>query len=306
MDRREFLRLAGGGALSVTLIRTLAGCGISGRDPENIPKAFAALADRFAGDEPGLQLFLGGQEYLANDTNRITMRIEDRESRQIESLHPSLWFSSRGRVHGPLHLGLERFAPRTSSPQEGDPTSFYVGAIDLVAPGIVDLAVEVVVAGRKKVGFTALQALAGGRVPGIGQPAVSTPTPVATDPGGLQGICTRIPGCPCHESSLEAALTSGKPVVFIVASPRLCKSRVCGPVLEEVLATRETHGDRAIFIHAEPYRDDSATTISAPASAWQLDSEPWTWVIDSDGVIKARFEGPVIAHELSSALDEVV
>lgn len=289
----------------MTLIRTLAACGISGGKAE-IPKAFAALADRFASDEPGLQLFLGGQEYLANNSNRITMRIDSREGKQIAARRPALWFSSRGSVKGPIYLDLSRFAPGTSTDQEGEAKSFYVGALDLGAPGIVDLAVEVTVGGRKQVGFTVLQALSGGRVPSVGQSAVSTPTPVATDPASLEKVCTRIPGCPCHEMSLDAALTSGKPVVFIVASPKLCTSRVCGPVLEEVLNTRETHGGRAIFVHAEPYRDDSATTISAPASDWRLDSEPWTWVIDSNGVIRARFEGPVVAQELSSALDKVV
>jgi hypothetical protein len=35
---------------------------------------------------------------------------------------------------------------------------------------------------------------------------------------------------------------------------------------------------------------------------WRLQTEPWTFVVGSDGRIKAKFEGSVSAGELEAAL----
>ncbi|MGZ4128989.1 MAG: hypothetical protein ACXVQ2_12640, partial [Actinomycetota bacterium] len=93
-----------------------------------------------------------------------------------------------------------------------------------------------------------------------------------------------------------------KPVVFTIASPLLCTSRTCGPVLDEVLDVRMSVGARAIFVHAEPYKGNTATILSPAATAWKIPSEPWVWVIDRTGMVRARFEGPVVAAEIEPAL----
>ncbi len=35
---------------------------------------------------------------------------------------------------------------------------------------------------------------------------------------------------------------------------------------------------------------------------WGLQSEPWTFLVGADGLIKAKFEGSVSANELETAI----
>jgi hypothetical protein len=39
---------------------------------------------------------------------------------------------------------------------------------------------------------------------------------------------------------------------------------------------------------------------------WHLATEPWIFIVDSDGIIRAKFEGLVTAHELETALKDVL
>ena len=50
-------------------------------------------------------------------------------------------------------------------------------------------------------------------------------------------------------------------------------------------------------------------TTDQPAllySAWGLKSEPWLFVIDKAGVIRARSEGPVVTSEITAALQPLL
>ena len=46
--------------------------------------------------------------------------------------------------------------------------------------------------------------------------------------------------------------------------------------------------------------------ISPTAEEWGLPSEPWTFVVDGDGVIRAKFEAFTTRDELEAALQDVV
>jgi hypothetical protein len=64
----------------------------------------------------------------------------------------------------------------------------------------------------------------------------------------------------------------------------------------------------AEFIHVEFYENPGSTPrVPVPtAREWNLPTEPWFFVIDADGIIRAKFEGPASLAELDSALQQVV
>jgi len=114
-----------------------------------------------------------------------------------------------------------------------------------------------------------------------------------------------------HYISLDEALGNGLPTVVTFGTPLLCESRLCGPVTDEVLKVFQTVGKgRANFIHVEeflPGKDlrpppASLANQSPGFKAWHLTTEPWVFVIDSHGVIRARFEGPSTAGMVLAAL----
>ena len=148
-------------------------------------------------------------------------------------------------------------------------------------------------------------------VAGLGTKAISIPTPVATSTAAIETVCSRTPVDHMHYISLDKALKNGKPTVTCFSTPLQCTSRLCGPVTDEQIAVFEKYGpDRANFLHVEEFLPGpdhvppSATleNRSAAFKAWMLESEPWVFVIDRNGVIRFRSLGPVTAPEIDTAL----
>ncbi len=97
-----------------------------------------------------------------------------------------------------------------------------------------------------------------------------------------------------------------KPVVLTMATPALCTSRVCGPVVDVVDQVASETGDGVAFIHNEIYKDNKISNGLRPQpAAYRLASEPWTFVIDRNGIVRTRFEGAFSVGELERAVAQV-
>jgi hypothetical protein len=126
--------------------------------------------------------------------------------------------------------------------------------------------------------------------PGEKAPVVDTDT-VASAGGDVAAIDTRQPPSDMHEKSLKDVLGKG-PVALLFATPQLCQSRVCGPVVDIALQLKAKYGDRMTFIHQEVYVDNDLNKGLRPSlQAFGLPTEPWLFTIKRDGTIAARLEG---------------
>lgn len=131
-------------------------------------------------------------------------------------------------------------------------------------------------------------------------PALDTPT--VSDHRGVEPICTRVPEpCPFHEQTLADALATGQRVVFIVGTPAHCQTGVCAPVLDGLIEVSKEFSD-VVFVHADVYADETATTTAPTIDALNLTFEPVLWVTDTSGVITHRFEGVWHASEVRQVL----
>src|SRR6266508_3881375 len=129
------------------------------------------------------------------------------------------------------------------------------------------------------------------KVPDVGDKAPVAHTPTADDVGDLSEIDTRDPPDTMHEDDLADVLGK-EPVVLLFASPALCRSRTCGPVVDVAEQLKDEYGDEVAFIHVEPYEDNVIDKgASAPAQAYGLSTEPWLFVIDRDGVVRTAIKG---------------
>lgn len=139
--------------------------------------------------------------------------------------------------------------------------------------------------------------------PGDKAPIISTPTVESV--GDVSTIDTRIPPSDMHQEDF-ANVVGRKPVVLLFATPQLCQSRVCGPVVDVAEQTKAEYGDRVAFIHMEIYRDnDIGKGLRPQVAAYHLPTEPWVFVIDRDGTVSTVIEGPFSVAELKSAVDKV-
>jgi hypothetical protein len=127
--------------------------------------------------------------------------------------------------------------------------------------------------------------------PGERPPAVKTDT-LESAGGAIEKIDTRIPPAKeLHEVSFDEVLGK-RPIALVFATPQLCHSRTCGPVVDMALQMRAKYGDRVQFIHQEVYVDnDPNKGLRKPLRQFNLPSEPWLFTVDREGRIAARLEG---------------
>ncbi len=144
-------------------------------------------------------------------------------------------------------------------------------------------------------------------VPAVGDPAprVHTPTPASVG-GDVSKIDTRIPPSRLHDVDLADAL-GRRPVALLIATPALCRSRVCGPVADEAVQLASAYGDKVDFIHNEVYVDnDPAKGLRPQLRAFGLTSEPWLFAIDRNGRVAARLEGAFGIDEFRAAIEQAL
>ena len=148
---------------------------------------------------------------------------------------------------------------------------------------------------------------AGMQPPNVGERAIRVHTKTLTDVGGdAAKVDTRIPPATDLLRYDLYDVIGRRPVVITFATPALCQSRVCGPVVD-IVEQAKARAPRAVaFIHQEIYQDNEVRRgIQGPVAAWRLPTEPWTFVIDRRGRIAARFEGAFSLGELQRAIARV-
>jgi hypothetical protein len=143
------------------------------------------------------------------------------------------------------------------------------------------------------------------KIPIAGRPMISVPTPTVVDHRGLNPICTRSPACPWHTISLDDALAAHKPIALLFATPALCQTATCGPVLDQLLTFKTTYESDVTFIHSEIYTDLTAKANAPAVLAYHLDSEPMLFVAGADGVVQTRIDGLFGHAEALAALAQV-
>lgn len=306
-SRRELLRWA---ALTVGALgasELLTACGSDGAASSGGQRQAAAGSLRALVADAAQLSILGAQSLLPAGRSRFAFGLAGPTNALVEGATPQVWLArdQTSRALGPFPArwlkltGYQQTHDRSPRSQLG---GFYLAEIDLPQPGTWQVATIVEVASQRAAAQGAIKTSRQVPAP-VGSKALAGPTPVATSPAGLARICTRIPVCPLHSISLDQALRSGKPTVVSFATPLLCASRMCGPVVDEQILAFRKLGDQANFIHVEIYPQRDVNKPAPLYIAWKLPTEPWMFVIDREGVIRARLgEGPTVAAEIEAAL----
>jgi len=141
----------------------------------------------------------------------------------------------------------------------------------------------------------------------LGQPAPRSRNLIAADVQSLHQIDTsEVPDPRLHQVRILDAIDQGKPQIIVFATPRFCTSRMCGSVVDIVRTLVPVYGVRAVFTHQEIWQDFAAQQVFDTVREWHLPSEPWIFVVDGQGIIRAKFEGLVTVPELETALKRML
>jgi len=150
--------------------------------------------------------------------------------------------------------------------------------------------------------------------PALGSPAPASVTHTAALTDDISHITTSpVPDLDLYELSIHEALQQDKPVVIVFATPAFCVSATCGPQVGELTKVKESVGDRANYIHVEVFEEPHLVKEARPTGGlvpaveeWGLPTEPWTFIIDSQGLVRAKFEQFTTASEIESNLREIL
>lgn len=144
------------------------------------------------------------------------------------------------------------------------------------------------------------------KIPFAGQKMISTPTPTVADNRGVNPICTRTPMCPFHTQSLDVALTQHLPLALVFATPALCETATCGPVLDNVVAAAPPFAGKINFVHSEIFVSLSRDVPNTLAVlAYHLQSEPLMFLADANGTVVERIDGLFGKGEATAALSRL-
>jgi hypothetical protein len=289
-------------------------------DPAEFPKANGqTLAALREGLGEGGPVLAPSVLVLTSGDNRFGFGLFERDRSQIADASVVVYVAPAGGgpAKGPYPARYESlevkpsFQSRTSAQDPDSAKSVYVADIPFDKPGkyeVLGIARldDRLVAATSASGPLSVMKPGNDPVPRVGQPAPRIHTPTKADVAGdVASIDTRVPPSTMHEADF-ADVVGKKPVVLLFATPALCQSRVCGPVVDVAEQVKDEHEGDVEFIQMEIYRGNSIEKGFRPqVAAFGLPTEPWLFVIDKQGKVAARLEGAFSAGELEDALGKV-
>ncbi len=317
--------------LPALLALTLLGCGGESRDAAMPPPAPGPIgrAEDFPRPAPGETIadleaglpdgpiLTPAVSLLEKGRNRFGFALFDAARTQLSGAQVALYTARADGtgVRGPYLARSESlavksgFASRSTTEDPDAAKSVYVADLRFGREGERTVTALARLDGRlMKTDTAAVQVGARGATPpGVGEKAIAIDTETVASAGGdVSRIDTRVPPAPeLHRQNFRDVLGK-KPVVLTFATPQLCQSRVCGPVVDVVLQAKSAVGDDVAFVHQEVFKDNKVEGGVRPQlGAWRLATEPWTYVIDREGIVSARFEGAMSVGELERAIAKV-
>jgi hypothetical protein len=323
MPRRHVaLTLAVLGALAAAV----AGCGSSsgGEErsappPSDFPAAQGKTMSQIlhdSGAKPTKLVIAPAAQVFDKGPNRYPFGVFTVGNEQVSSADVALYFakSGKGKVMGPYPAHVESLETKPAYRSQngsgpGEATSVYViPKVDFPQNGPY-LAVAIL-KGKNGLEASRVPSPVVGqdpKVPVVGQRPPKITTLTAADVGGdLEKIDTRVPPDQMHKVNFAEVLGK-QPIVLIFATPALCQSRVCGPVVDVAQQVADSYEPKADFIHQEVYVENEIPKgIRPQLKAFGLPTEPWTFLIGKEGIIKDRIEGAYGVSELEEAMKTIV
>ena len=276
-------------------------------------------ADDAAGDQAAatagwetLRLVVGTSD-LAVGSNRVVFGVIDPDDGAIRGERvrvSSFWLPPDGERVGPVESVEAVFREWPVSPR-----GVYTAELRFDRVGEWGIGVVVVGAdGSERRASARVGVKAESGTPAVGERAPASRSKTLADVGDVGELTTDVdPDLGLYEVSVAEALEMGMPLVVAFSTPGYCQTATCGPQLEVVKQLRAEYGGRVNFVHVEVYDnpgeiggDLSRAVVSPTVGEWGLASEPWTFVVDREGVVRAKYEGFATRGEVEEGLRGVI
>ena len=244
--------------------------------------------------------------------NRLAFGLVDVESGPIREADVliSTFYLGAGQQEGPIQTARAIWR-RWPIAQAGLYTANFdfdrAGAWGVVANYVDHLGSSVTVS-------AGIEVKAKSRTPAIGERPPASVTKLAKDFRNLKDMTSDPePDEELYAITVADGLNAGKPLVVTFSTPAFCRTATCGPQLDVIKELRDFYYRDVNFVHVEVYDKPSeieGNLSNAPLAQamidWALPTEPWTFVMDAEGKVAAKFEAFATKDELESALEAVL
>lgn len=190
---------------------------------------------------------------------------------------------------------------------------FHVTSVDFTAVGRWNLILHIPAEGGFDDVGIAIDVPEDTSAPSVGDAAPASASRTLIDVANIADLSTgETPDPGLYLISLADAVAADKPFVVVFASPGFCTNAFCGPQAEVLSEVRELFGDRANYIHVDLFENPEQVRlgeepIETPIlEEWGLHTDEWTFIVNADGVVVARFEAFAPLAEVEAALAVVL
>src|SRR3954447_24502573 len=288
--------------LAVALAIVVSSCG-SGGDPGSdlgtppkvpsitqFPKVKGRTMTELAANVQAGPVVAPSVSLLTPGESRFGFGLFDRTRKQITDAPGAIYIArnENSRAYGPYVARSEslavkgRWLSKTVATDPDAARNLYVANVPFKKPG------KYVVLGlfrldNRLVGAgTTVKIAKASNVPRVGDPAPKIDTPTKDSVGGdLSKIDTRDPHDDMHDVNFADA-HGKRPIVLLFATPALCQSRVCGPVVDIAEQVRHARPkDDVAWIHQEIYNNNQLNDGYRPQLLrYGLRTEPYLFTIN--------------------------
>ena len=263
----------------------------------------------------------GGPEYsgvvitqdIAVGSNRLLFVVIDREGMPVKGASPNVgvyFLTPKGDTRELRQTVNAKFVAWSTAAG-----GVFSTEIDLIEGGLYQLDINLTSSNGVEIfAQTNILVQDDPQTPAVGTAATASVTYKAGDKEDLSQITSAlIPDPDLYQLSINEALQQEKPLVVVFATPAFCVSATCGPQLEELAKVKDVIGNQANFIHVDVFEDPHLIEGGRPTGdlvpavlEWGLPTEPWTFIVDKNGLISAKFEQLATATEIEIKLLEIL
>ncbi len=289
--------------------------GISAADAaSSFPKASSTTLSALKQSYPESLILAPSVSVLEPGSNRYGFMLFDVAKKQTTGADVAVYVATQAgaKFRGPFSARSEslavdpQYASKASSQDSDAARSVYVADLPFPKGGSYQVIALAKLDGRvvSSSPFTAKVGQSGGP-PKVGEaaPKVHTPT-LGSVAGDAAQISTRVPAAKGLLTTDLFDVYGKKPVALLFATPALCQSRVCGPVVDVLEAARATDSSgKTAYIVNEIYKENRVDRgLRSQPAAYGLPTEPWLFVLNAQGKVVERIEGAFSVAELRAAV----
>ncbi|MBX0329638.1 thioredoxin family protein [Oscillochloris sp. ZM17-4] len=194
---------------------------------------------------------------------------------------------------------------------QGLPFGLYVGYATFDKPGNWSVEISIPNGGTPQVVNLRLDVKEKSRIPAIGEAALPSKNLTVRDNADLTKISSDTsPDPDFYQLTIADAIAAKKPFVIGFLTPGYCQTAVCGPNLAVLKKLKDQFKGKVNFIHVEVYPYPYGESFQQqkrvqPMVEWGLITEPWTFLVDADGIIQYRYEGGITFDEMEPAMAQL-